>query len=1689
MKKNFNFFYLVILLTFIVFLPASLKAQLAGTYTIPGTPFSTIQAAIDSLNQVGVGTGGVTFNVSAGHTETFTSDSAGNITATGTASDPIIFQKSGTGANPLITASGLGTIAASTTNGADGDGIIFIDGGDYITIDAIDLQENVAATGDQFMEYGYYLKKASGDDACKNVTIKNCTITLDKATIYSYGIYISNKVGSNDATVTSIGGRTEDVKVFNCSISDCYGGIQVRGDAASSPYDFYDQNIEIGVDGGNTITDFGGGGSSVYVIYGIYQNNLKIANNTINGGTGSTSLMYGIYTSTGTNSNIDIYSNTVTVTSDASSSSLYGIYNLMGSSGTDNLININDNIIENISSTSTGTWYILYNNGSAFTVNINDNTIRNVTRPGSGTTYLLRQYNTATGGTENVYNNNIYNNTNGTSSLYCLYSYPTSTTTKWILNNNIYSNTGESTVYSLYSSSGSDVNILQNNIHDISGGSTVYGLYKSSGTTINVYENNIYNLESTTTSSSVCYGMYCTTGTDIYFYNNFISDIKAPNSTSTTAGTRGIYLSSGTNIGLYYNTVYLDYTAAAGNISACFYPSTSPTSIDLRNNIFVNNVDNSAGADAIVFRGGGTATLTSLASTTNNNLYYAGTPSATNLIYYDGTNTAQTLGEYQILVSPLESSSVTSLPPFINTTTPPYDLHIDTNTPTQTESGGTPVTTPIAITTDYDGDTRNVSTPDIGADEFDGIGADLTPPDINYDLLPNVSATQTIVSLTATITDASGVAGGSNLPRLYIKKTTDVSYVFDNNPSIAGDDYTFTINYSAIGGISIGDTIEYYVAAQDVNNNVATNPPGGSGINPPGTTPPPTPNTYLVVDVPLSGVYTVGLAAFNNATGKNVYFETRTRTVTKNTNKDPYAFAENQTESETKTEISKSELHPEYITVTETYKVLMENGRPFDSKFFQSPESMGVYPTLTAAINDLTLRGMSGPVEFSLVDTFYPNETYPIVIGEVVGASQTNTITIKPATGIQAEIPGDVTQTQPTIYCYATDWLIIDGSNTVGGTTKDLKIVGLPDLTVTSPIYIEDDADNNVFKNLILESQETSTGFGTFVFGPGPLDSNTVQNCTVKNIDTISARPQVGIYFYSTTTGIGNSVIGCNVFDFDDYGLRLQGAPSVNTLVSECEVYMTDAVSTGTTYGAYVSRVEGLIIEKSKFYNFVGSTVRGIYILGNSASGDFIIRNNFISLAASANTSGILSGLDYYGYAANSFEAYHNSIYLGGTDVTGSSTTYALTKRDDANIYKAYDNSVYSARSNGTGTGTHYAVYVSDTNTVVLEMDYNDYYVDGTGGVMGYYQGVGDIADLSTWQSSTGFDANSVSGDPGYVGNDDLHIQSSFNTLDGKGLYIASVPDDIDGDMRNVTTPDIGADEYTYVFLISAPTNLVALPDTFTVDLSWQDNSNNEMGFVIERKDGDSLSVNPFVPIDTVATDVVNYLDQGLSPNTTYTYRVYAYSTEGNSGYSNMAQATTFIPVELTSFTAEINGRDVMIKWETATEINNQGFDIERKLDGEWEKIGFKDGKGSTTEPTDYSFVDKFTYKSYKGTITYRLKQMDFDGTYEYSNEIEVDADFTPKEYTLYQNYPNPFNPVTTIKYSLPFDSKVRIAVYDILGEMVDVLIDEVKEVGFHDYNWNASNLASGIYIYTIEARSLAGDRSYSTVKKMVLMK
>ena len=186
------------------------------------------------------------------------------------------------------------------------------------------------------------------------------------------------------------------------------------------------------------------------------------------------------------------------------------------------------------------------------------------------------------------------------------------------------------------------------------------------------------------------------------------------------------------------------------------------------------------------------------------------------------------------------------------------------------------------------------------------------------------------------------------------------------------------------------------------------------------------------------------------------------------------------------------------------------------------------------------------------------------------------------------------------------------------------------------------------------------------------------------------------------------------------------------------------------------------------------------------------------------------------------------------------------------------------------------------------------------------------------------------------------------------------------------------------------------------------------------------------------------------------------------------------LPVELTSFTAASFGNNVSLNWSTATEINNSGFEVERKaVNAEWTNIGFVQGNGTTTLAQQYSYVDKNVSA---GSYNYRLKQIDFDGTFTYSPVAEVEVS-APVNFELAQNYPNPFNPGTTIQFSLPISSNVLLRVYNLLGQEVATLLDGFREAGVHFINFDAVNLNSGLYIYKIEAEG------FTSTKKMTLIK
>jgi len=248
------------------------------------------------------------------------------------------------------------------------------------------------------------------------------------------------------------------------------------------------------------------------------------------------------------------------------------------------------------------------------------------------------------------------------------------------------------------------------------------------------------------------------------------------------------------------------------------------------------------------------------------------------------------------------------------------------------------------------------------------------------------------------------------------------------------------------------------------------------------------------------------------------------------------------------------------------------------------------------------------------------------------------------------------------------------------------------------------------------------------------------------------------------------------------------------------------------------------------------------------------------------------------------------------------------------------------------------------------------------------------------------------------------------------------------------------------------------------------------------------LSVNPnLTPADVSMILQTTAIEKGTAGKDN------RYGAGRIDAYAAYLLAFSMIPVELTSFSASTDQNSVILNWSTATETNNAGFSVERKIpvDERWIEIGFVPGFGTTTEKRSYSFTDN---NLATGSYSYRLKQVDYNGTVEYSNEVfaEVGA---PEEFSLLQNYPNPFNPATKIKFTIPNvtlsgveGSLVTLKVYDVLGNEVATLVNEYKPAGTYEVEFNShsdegQNLSSGVYYYQLKSGS------FISTKKMILLK
>jgi len=357
-------------------------------------------------------------------------------------------------------------------------------------------------------------------------------------------------------------------------------------------------------------------------------------------------------------------------------------------------------------------------------------------------------------------------------------------------------------------------------------------------------------------------------------------------------------------------------------------------------------------------------------------------------------------------------------------------------------------------------------------------------------------------------------------------------------------------------------------------------------------------------------------------------------------------------------------------------------------------------------------------------------------------------------------------------------------------------------------------------------------------------------------------------------------------------------------------------------------------------------------------------------------------------------------------------------------------------------------------------------------------------------------------------------FRSVFFIDQNTGWVIGGVP----WEVSILRTTDGGTSWITKTFSSFSPRSIYFIDS----NIGWAAGNENftNLGLIYKTTDGGENWVNQLVGIDNYLYDIyfvdenigwavgsggiilcttnggLNWITQ-VSSTSNDLYSVHFINE--NTGWAVGENGTILktinggIPVELTSFTAIAQSNYVELKWTTATEINNLGFEIERKIlnnaEGEWVRIGFKEGRGTTTEPKEYSFVDDISDVN-ATSMAYRLKQIDFDGSFEYSEEVLVET-LAPVNFVLEQNYPNPFNPATIIKFGIPVKSCVVLKAFNSIGEEVAKLVNEEKAVGSYEVEWNATSLPSGIYFYRLQASSPSAGSGHSFVetKKMILLR
>jgi CSLREA domain-containing protein len=1220
------------------------------------------------------------------------------------------------------------------------------------------------------------------------------TATVGAATVY--GISIANTASGNNFVVSGnfIGGSAASAGGSAWTINGAFAnrfnaiGLNVATTTASSVQ-------------GNTIANFSflttstananstssplgtGAWGGIYIAAG-KANVGTITGNIIGSGTGTGSILVTGQTNPGATANGLGVSSADTVNI---SNNTVGSITTSGASGTlsTGIIGINSNAVGAI---------VVNNNTIGSTTTANS---LNASLASTGTTAQVVIGIKNTGGSSFSITNNTIANLNN--------AYVPSTAN----GNNILS--GISTSNGLVTITGNTVRNLSTaaNGNGVGSASSVQGIQNTStidpltitGNTIRSIANN------NTTGATVVLGIYNAgqfTGTNIIARNfvhsltnlstaGFMNGIDVPGGAATYRNNMivlgngltnavlidGINETGGTN-NFYHNSIYI----GGANVVSGSTPTNAFTSIttgtrNYRDNIFVNARSNTSGTGKHYGVRYGGASPNPSGLTTNNNIYLAS--GAGGVFGFFNSADRANLAAWQSATGQ-DANSFEADPQYLdpaNATTP--NLHINPTVATLVEGSGADV----GVTDDFDTDIRANFTPvDIGADAGNFTsGGDFAPPVISYTTLPNTASTSNR-TLTISVTDFSGVpTSGAGLPRLYFRKGASGGFATTQCTFVSGSSYSCTFDYSLVAGasVAVGDAVQYYVVAQDAapTPNVAANPSAGAAgfsASPPAvSTPPTTPNSYLITGA-FTGIYTV-CDGGTYATLKSFFDAVNGGVVTGN--------------------ITVAILGPCSEAATASLNQWLEE--PAGSNFTMLIQPAGGARTITGTINGaliklngadrVTIEGLNtGANSLSLTNT-NTSGTGIWLASLGLGAGATNN-TIRSIT-----ITGNSTNTSGSGVDVSGSSISSPGADNDGNTVQGNTITKFGSgISVNgSGTVSAGGVDGLLVANNIVGP---ATAGANNILSTGIVISNAVAPSITGN----TVRNVVSTSVGSPTEGIGllfvtNAVVTRNTVS------------NISTSGSSAFAFGI-VVHEGST-GAQVTgnKITGIITTDA-----AGQSAKGIYVNTETTASNVTVANNVVSDIQSASGTGTdflrqPVGI-YLDGATGGINLYHNSVNLFGSHagVATASLQAALYVNSGVTAIDLRDNIFANSYDNSSSaTDKSYAIYSRAPASSFTTINYNDYYASGPTGVLGFL--ASDRADIAAWRTATGQDVNSLAGDPQFASTVDLHIKrtspSALSPVENVGISIGGITTDFDNDTR-ANPPDIGADEVTAMGFQSA---------------------------------------------------------------------------------------------------------------------------------------------------------------------------------------------------------------------------------------------------------------------------------------------